>query len=299
MRPAAERRGRVARHRPEDQRVGRDDDEEGPEHGTLAEAHGLGGDVSEPPAALREPVDRPAREAEHAQFLGRGRVDREAVGVVGVALVLPDLVVVPALPHRALAEEDVGRQPRAADQHGRPPPVGREHQRGAETATQLGEAVPDEVDAQRQGGTGDAEVEVPRQGELVGERRGLEVGHPAGLEAGPHQTFVQPSRNLRPKVVADLLVDRAQHLQKNEGNAELDEPGAQRRVTLDGGDERADGHGQRRRQERSQNYQAPPHAGEDAVGAPHGAEQQLPLRRFPQLLHSVDPIDRRREIPSR
>ena len=75
-----------------------------------------------------EPLDHPVGEAEQPHFLRGGRVDREAVRVVGVALRGAHLVGVAVLPHRALAQQVVRRHPRADEQRRRPPRVAEEQQ---------------------------------------------------------------------------------------------------------------------------------------------------------------------------
>ena len=96
-----------------------------------------------PPAdeALHHPVDQ----AEEAQLLGRGRIDGEPVGVLGVALRLAHLLGVAVAPDRALAQEPVGGEPRPGQDERRPPRVAEEDGRGGEPHDRHDQPPGDEV----------------------------------------------------------------------------------------------------------------------------------------------------------
>src|SRR4051794_25325376 len=95
--------GGVARDGAEDQGVAGGDHEQGAQQGSLAHAQGLHGDGEQVAAAVAEPVDDPAGEAEQAQLLGGGCVGGHPVGVVGVPLQGDHVVVAPGAPDGALA----------------------------------------------------------------------------------------------------------------------------------------------------------------------------------------------------
>ena len=111
-------------------------------------------------------------ETEQPQLLAGRRIDRQAIGVVGVALRAAHLVGVAIAPDAALAQQPVRGQPRAAEHQRRPPGVGgRARRRDGQPADHLDQAAGDEVHRDRQRRTGHAEIEVARDRQVGGERR--------------------------------------------------------------------------------------------------------------------------------
>ncbi len=108
--------------------------------------------------------------------LAAGRIDGEAIGVVGVALRAAHLVGVAVAPDGALAQQPVGRQPAAGEHQRRPPGEGEQHHRRSDAAEQLYQAAGDEVHGDRQRRPGHAEVEVAGDGQVIGERLGPRGG---------------------------------------------------------------------------------------------------------------------------
>ena len=84
-----------------------------------------------------EPVDRPAGQAEQPQLLARRRIDGEPVRVVGVALRAAHFVGVAVAPDGALAQQPVGREPRAGEHDRRPPREAEQHDGRREAADHL------------------------------------------------------------------------------------------------------------------------------------------------------------------
>ena len=202
--------------RPERDQVGGQHEDEGPEQGALVQARGLVLQVVEVAALAGEAVDDPVGEPEQAHLLGGRGVDGEAVGVVGVALRAHHLGGAALEPDRALAQHPVGRRP-GEHEHDRLPPAvpgqddGRRH-----AADEADQAVGDEVHAVRQRRAGDAEVEVARHRQVVGQVGALEVGDPGRIERRRHQPVVERGRRAVPEVGAERLVERADDLAGHE-----------------------------------------------------------------------------------
>ena len=141
--------GGGARQQPEHQDVRGDDEEHAPDDRTLAQSRGRVLKLVQARAPGDETVDRPAGEAEQPQLLARGRIHRQPVGVVGVALRAAHLLGVAVAPDRALAQQPVRRQPRAREHDRRPPRVPGEDHGGRDAADHLDHAVGDEVHGDR------------------------------------------------------------------------------------------------------------------------------------------------------
>ena len=155
--------------------------------------------------------------------LAAGGVDREPVRVLGVALRGAHLVGVAVLPHRALAQEVVRRDPRA-DEHGRRPPrVAEQQQARREAADHLDEPARDEVHADRQRRSGDAEVEVAGDGEVGDEVGVLEVRDAERRGGRGHEPVVEIRRGPAAEVGADREVQRREHLEEHEHDADRGE----------------------------------------------------------------------------
>ncbi len=152
---------------PEDQRVGGHHDRETTEHWTLAQPRGPPLELVQSSPPVDEPVDDPVGEPEQAHLLGGRRIDGEAIGVVGMALRVADLVRVAVAPDRALAQHPMGRTPPDDEDDRRPPREPEQHERRGESADELDEAAGDEVHRDAERRSRDAEIEVARHREVV------------------------------------------------------------------------------------------------------------------------------------
>ena len=113
--------------RPEDHEIGGDHQQQAPGHGPLAQPGRLPLELEELLSPGAEAIDDPARQPEEPQLLGRVRLDRQAVGVFGMALGPADFLGVPVAPHAALAQQPVRGQPGAGQHDRRPPRIAGEH----------------------------------------------------------------------------------------------------------------------------------------------------------------------------
>ena len=101
--------------RPEHGDVRAGDQQQAPDQRPLAQARRRGTAARSSRLRRRdEALDHPVGQAEQPQLLGRRRIDREPVGVLGVALGRAHLVGVAVAPDRALAQQPVGGEPGAA-----------------------------------------------------------------------------------------------------------------------------------------------------------------------------------------
>ena len=230
--------------------------------GTLAQTRGCVLKLVQARASGDEAVDRPAGEAEQPQLLARGRVHRQPVGVVGIALRAAHFFGVAVAPDRALAQQPVRRQPRAREHDRRPPRVPGEDHGGRDAADHLDHAGRDEIHGDRQRRAGHPEIEVARDGEVAGERRILEVPHARRAHAGFGEPVVEPGGGAVAEVGADRLMNRAEHLKQHEDRAGERERAGERIAALDGADEHAHRDRERRRQDASQQEADPPGGGE-------------------------------------
>ncbi len=171
-------------------------------------------------AAGDEAIDRPADQTEQPQLLAGGRIDREPIRVVGVALRAAHFVGVAVAPDPALAQQPVRRQPGAAEHDRRPPGVGGEDDGGREAGDHLDQAAGDEVHRDRQRRAGHAEIEIARDGEVVGQLRILEVAHAGRAHARVGQPVVEPGGRAIAEVGAHRLVDGIEHLEQDEDDAD-------------------------------------------------------------------------------
>ena len=114
--------GRGARQRPEHHDVRGKHQHQAPDHRPLAEAAwpaSCSSNSRRRRARKRSTVQ--SRKPEEPELLGRGWLDRQAVGVVGVALGLADFLGIAVAPDAALAQQPVRGQPAAGKQQRRPP----------------------------------------------------------------------------------------------------------------------------------------------------------------------------------
>jgi hypothetical protein len=109
-----------------------------------------------------------------------------------MALRVLHLLGVAVAPDRALPQQPVRRRPGADHEERRPPSVREQDARLREAGHQLDQATGDEAHRDGHGGTGDAEVEVAGDGEVVGEVGRLEVAHAVRLDRRLQQPVVQP-----------------------------------------------------------------------------------------------------------
>ena len=215
--------------RPEHEAVGREHEHERPDDRLLAQPRRPPLQLEQPAPPGREPIDRPIRQPEQPDLLRRGRVDREAVRVVGVPLRAraPRRCCGRARPSSraaASASPPTHRRARAAPTTR----YAREEDRLRDPAGHVDEADRDEVHRDRERRPRDAEVEVARHREIVGERGPLEVRHARRPDAGAHEPIVQPRRGAAPEVRAHRLVDRREHLQQHEHDTHERERHAER-----------------------------------------------------------------------
>ena len=240
-------------------------------------------------AMAAEAIQCPARQAEQPHLLRRWRIHRQPVGVVRVALRFAHHVRVAVLPHAALAQQPVGGQPGPRQHERRPPGVGGKHRGAGEAGDQLHQTSGDEVHGDGERWPADAEIEVPRHGDVVGERRILQMREPLRANAGDGELIVEPRRQLRAEIRADGLMQRREHLRQQEHHGHDGQRGDQIRARLHRAGERAHNHGERRRQQPAQHKQQPPRHGQRRVGARQDADE-LPLLAFPPAaggLHGV------------
>ena len=228
-------------------------------------------------------LDGPVGEAEQPQLLGRRRVHRQPVRVVGVALGLAHRVGLAVLPDGALAQEPVRGEPGATEQQRRPPRVGEEDRRGGQSPQQFDEAGRDEVHRDRQRRTADAEVEVARHGQVAGELRVLQVPDAGRLHAGDRQLVVEPGRGGAAEVGAGREVQRRQHLKQDEHRGDPGQWPGQVAARLDRADEKPHRDGEQCRQEAAHDQGGPPDHGQLRVG-PRQDGQELPLRARAEAL---------------
>ena len=232
--------------------------------------------VVEQLAAGEEALERPVDETEESQLLGRRRVDGESVGVVGVTLGGTHGVGVTVDPHGALAQQPVGGEPGAAEHQRRPPGVGEEGERRRRAAHHFHQAAGDEVDVDVHRRAGHAEVEVAGGDEVAGERRILEVAEPRRRHAGGGQAVIEPGGDAAAEVGADRLVQRGEHLQQHEDDADAGERRREVAMALQGADHRPAGEGEEGRQRAAEEQHRPPGGGEAGRG-PRQSGEELPL----------------------
>ena len=276
----------------EHHQVGCDDEEQAPHDGAFAQAGGAVLQLEEPAAPLDEAVDGPAGQAEQAQLLGRWRVDSQAVGVVGVALRVADLVGVAVPPHRALPQQPVGCRPCPREQRCRPPPVGDEEQHGRHAADEIDEAAGDEVDVEVHGRPGHPRVELAGHGEIARQLGILQVAEAGGAGARDGEAIEQPGRHPAPQVGAHGLVHGREHLEQHEADTDEGDGAGDGVVVLDLTDQHPHGDGEHRREHAAQQEDHPPRGREGRVG-PGQRGEELPLLAVPQappaLGGQVDP----------
>ncbi len=286
----ADRHLRVHDHLVEAEAAGRRTVGQRPEHGAVGQRHQqhaqgeralaqAGGPVLqlvEEPAAGDEALDGPADEAEQPELLGGRRIDRQPVGIVGVALGLAHLVGLAVLPHRALAQQPVRREPRPGQQRRCPPGVAEQHGRRRQAGEQLDQARGDEVHADRERRAGHAEVEVAGRGEVGGEVGILEVADAGRVDAGVGEPVVQPRGQPVAQVGPDRLVQRAEHLQRHEHQPHRHQRPCERVAALHRPDEHAHGDGEHGREHAPGHEHGPPQHGQRPVGAGQHREE-LPL----------------------
>ncbi len=85
----------------------------------------------------------------------------------------------------------------------------------------------DEVHRDEQRRTGNAQVEVPRHGEVARELGILEMRHPRRAETRVGQTVVKPRGRSVAQIRADGLMDRREDLQQNENGPDKSQPSHQ------------------------------------------------------------------------
>ena len=218
----AERELAVSRggaQRPEHDDVGGDHQEQAAGQGPLAQPRRLVLEVGQEQAARLEPLDGPAGQSEQSQLLGGGRVDGEAVSVVGVALGLAHLLGIAVAPDAALAQQPVGAEPRAHEQDRRPPGIAGEHGGRREPTHHLDQPAGDEVHRNEDRRAGDAEIEITGHRQVARELGVFKMAHARRPDAGGGELVVKPARCPAAEQGAHGLVDRRRDLQEHEDRA--------------------------------------------------------------------------------
>ena len=202
-----------------------------------------------------------------------------------MALRLAHLRRLAVAPHRALAQQPVRGEPCAREQQRGPPRVGGEHDRRGETAHQLHQPGGDEIHRDEQRRAGDAEIEIPGHREVADEPGVLEVAHAGRADAGSREAVVQPRRGAAPEIGADGVVNRREHLQQDEHDA--DEPERRRQVVtpLDRSHQAPHRDGEQCGQRPAQHEERPPRDGQRAVGLWQHARERPLLTRAQPLDH--------------
>ena len=179
-------------------------------HRPLAQPRRAPLQLEEAAAAADEPLDHPVGEAEQADLLRR-RARRPRAGTRsrrGAAPRAPRRCCGRARPSSraaASASQPTRRRARAA-------PTTRNRRAAIACAmppTMSTRPIAMKSMRDRERRAGDAEVEVARHREVVGERRAFEVRHAGRPHARAHQPVVEPRGGAAPEVRADRLVDRA------------------------------------------------------------------------------------------
>ncbi len=219
-------------------------------------------------------------EPEQAQLLGGGRIDRQTIRVVRVALRLANFGGVAVAPDGAFAEEPMRGEPGSDQQQRRPPGEGCQHQRRGQSAGHLHHPGRDEIHRDRKRRAGDAEVEVARHGEIGGEARVFEVPHARRAGAGGGQLIVEPGGRAASEVRADCVMEGRQHLQQHEHHAGHAQRLRQRIAALHRADQNAHGDGEYSREQPPQHQRGPPGERERAVCLRENAEKCPFFRRF-------------------
>ena len=262
-----------SRQRPEHRHVGGNNEQQTPNHRLLAQPRRFVLECVQSSAAVDETVDGPTNDAEQAHFLGGRRVNGEPKGVVGVALRTPHLVRVAVAPDPALTQQPVGCEPRASQDEGRPPRVGKEHNGARETTDHLHEPAGNEIHGNRQRWTGHPKIEVACDRELAGQVGILEVTNARWQYACLSEPIVEPCSGAVAKIGADRVVDRSEHLKQDEHGAGYRERAGQAVSALDRANEQTHGNGECRGQHAPQDEHEPPRRGEGGVGLWEDAEE--------------------------
>ena len=185
-------------------------------------------------------------------------------------------VRVAILPDAALPQQPVRGQPRAAEQQRRPPGVRGEHGHGRKPGQEFHQAGGDEVHGNRQRRAADAEVEIPRHRDVVGEFRVFQMRHARRLDAGDGEAVVQPSSGLKSEVRAHRLMQRRKQLLQHEHHGHRRKRQRQPFLRLHGADQRPHDDGEQRRQQPAQHQHDPPQRSQQRIGLAQHADE-LPL----------------------
>jgi hypothetical protein len=138
----------------------------------------------------------------------------------------------------------VGREPAGHQDERCPPLVPEQDRPGRQAAADLDQAVGHERHADPDRGSGDPQVELTGQGEVVREARLLQVLYPGRLGRGAQQPLVQISSDMGAEVCADGVVNRAEHEDEDRHGDQRERP-AGPLTRADGADQGAGADGQR------------------------------------------------------
>ena len=248
--------GDVARQEPEDDHVGRDHQEQAPNHRALAQAGRRVLQLVQAGAPGDEAIDGPGGEAEQAQFLARRRIDGQPVGVIGVPLSRAYFRILAVAPNAALAQQPMRGQPGAGQQQRSPPRVTQEDDCGGDAADHLDHAVGNKIHRDGERRSGHAQVEIAGHGKVRGQGRIFQVPDARWAHAGFGQPVVKPGCGAVAQVGAERLVDGAEHLDQDKDPAGKGQRAGERVAALHGADQHAHGDGKRCRQNAAQQQHA-------------------------------------------
>ena len=217
--------------------IRRQHDEKTPNHRPLAETRRLVLQVVQPLSAIEEAIEHPVGEAEQTKLFAGRRIHGEPECILGVALRGADDVGVAIAPDRALAQQPVRNDPRAAENDRRPPGESDEDRGAGDAAEHVDHSTREEIHRKRQRRTRHAEVEVARDGEIARQRRIFEMAHARRSHACVRQSIVQPRGRAVAELRADGGVNRREDLEHDKQHADERQRRAERRAALNRSDE--------------------------------------------------------------
>ncbi len=277
--------GRGTRQQPEHQHIGRGHQQQAPEDRTLTHAGGGVLQFVQAGAPGDEAVDGPAGEAEEAQLLAGRGIDRQAVGVVGVALRGAHLLGLAVVPDGAIAQQPMGREPSAGKQQRRPPGVPRQDHGRCHPAGHLDQAGGDEVHGDRKRRPGHPQIEVAGHGQVAGQRRIFQMPNARRAHAGLGEPVVEPGGGAIAQVGAECLMNGAEHLQEHKDRARKGQRPGQRMALLHRAHQHAHGNGEGRRQDAAQQQHRPPASRQTRIRLGQHGEKLPFLARRQRLQH--------------
>ena len=250
--------GNVARQQPEDDHVGRDHQEQAPNHRALSHTGSGILQLVQSGAPGDKAINRPGGEAEQPQLLARRRIDGQPVGVVGIPLRSAHFRILAVAPNAALPQQPMSGQPGAGQQQRSPPRVAQEDDRGSNATDHLDQAVGNKIHGDGERRPSHAQVKVAGHGEVGGQGGIFEVADAGRAHTGFGQPIVEPGRGAVAQVGTERLVNGAEHLQQDKDAAGKCQRFGERVAALHGADQHAHGDGKRCRQDAAQQQHRPP-----------------------------------------